>query len=59
MKCVSETTSGTLHSVILLLLKSEMLLNKKHMDILECHTVTQNLHRQHCDPSDLQETFPK
>jgi hypothetical protein len=30
MKYVSETTSGTFHSVILLLLKSEMLLNKKH-----------------------------
>jgi len=30
MKCISETTSGTFHSVILLLLKSEMLLNKKH-----------------------------
>jgi hypothetical protein len=59
MKCVSETTSGTFHSLILLLLKSEMLLNKKHMDILECNTVSQNLHKQHCDPSDLQETFPK
>jgi hypothetical protein len=59
MKSVSETTSGTFHSVILLLLKSEMLLNKKHMDILECHKVAENLHRQHCDPSDLQETFPK
>lgn len=59
MKSVSETTSGTFHSVILLLLKSEVLLNKKHMDILECHKVAENLHRQHCDPSDLQETFPK
>jgi hypothetical protein len=59
VKSVSEITSGTFHSVILLLLKSEMLLNKKHMDILECHIVVQNLHRQHCDTSDLQETFPK
>ena len=29
------------------------------MDILECHTVIQNLHRQHCDPPELQEAFPK
>jgi hypothetical protein len=55
--CVCETTSGTFHSVVLLMLKSEMFLNKKHMDILECYTVTQNLHRQHCDPTELQKTF--
>ena len=48
-----------LQPVILLQLKPEMLLNKKRMGILECHTVTQKMHRQHCDPSDLQETFPK